>query len=60
MKHDIYLFPTVEEASFQIVYPNLSQEPWVSFELSDGSKSATISLSKGLLERLTLFLQSTA
>jgi len=56
MKHETYLFPTVDPTTFQIVYPNLTSEPWVSFELSDGTKSATVSLSKELLAQLSLFL----
>jgi len=55
--HQVYQFPTVEPTSFRILYPNLTSQPWVSFELSDGSKTAEISLSKEILQQLAAFLE---
>jgi len=58
MKHDSYLFPMLDRMSLEIIYPNLSQEPWVKFDLSDGSKTITLSLNPEQLESLTFFLKN--
>jgi len=60
MKHDTYLFPALDLMSLEIIYPNLSQEPWVKFDLSDGTKTMTLSLNWSQLESLTFFLKHKA
>jgi len=46
--------------SLEIIYPQLSQEPWVKFALTDGMKTITLSLNWSQLESLTFFLKHKA
>jgi hypothetical protein len=55
MDRDIYLFPTIRDLT--IIRPDpLSQENSVAFVVDDGTKTATISLSKDDLQQLSQFL----